>query len=161
MGTGKSAVGRALAERLGRPFLDLDRKIEKDARRSIPEIFSQGGEAIFRKLEARAVKEAAALRTHVVATGGGVMMDEANVQALKGSGVLVCLTADPDVILKRMQATLASRPLLSGLSPWERIQELLQLRAPFYARADVTFDTTNRSVQEVVEEVMRWIPGKL
>ena len=79
MGTGKSAVGKLLAQRLRRPFLDLDRKIEKEAGRPVLRIFAEDGEVGFRRLEAKAVREAAALNGHVIATGGGVMCDDGNV----------------------------------------------------------------------------------
>ena len=155
MGTGKSAVGRLLARRLKWPFLDLDKKIEKDAGRSIAEIFTAEGEAGFRRLEAKAVQDVVGLQSHVIATGGGVMCDEKNVEALKGSGFLVCLTASPEMILERTAPTLSSRPLLSGGDPRERIQALLALRTPFYAKADATMDTTNRTLQDVAEEILK------
>lgn len=158
MGTGKSAVGKMLARRLNRPFVDLDRQIEKEAGRSVQQIFERDGESAFRRLEAKGVREAATLKAHVIATGGGVMCDEGNVQALKSSGVLVCLTASTDTILERTSASLVSRPLLAphlykGAGK-ERITELLALRAPTYARADVTIDTTGRTLQEVSEEIL-------
>ena len=154
MGTGKSAVGRLLAQRLKRPFLDLDRMIEKETGRSVAQIFAEEGEAGFRERESQAVQSVAGLSGHVIATGGGVLMDETNVQILQKSGVLVCLTASPDVILKRTTASLPSRPLLNGSAPREQIEELLKLRAPFYARADVTIDTTDRSLEEIIEQIL-------
>ena len=154
MGTGKSAVGKLLARQLDRPFIDLDRKIEQKAGRTVQQIFAQDGEPAFRRLEAEAVREAAALKEHVIATGGGVMCDEKNVQALKASGVLICLTASPDVILERTSASSVSRPLLAGADPKERIETLLKLRAPYYAQSDWTIDTSNRPLQEVVEEIL-------
>ena len=154
MGTGKSAVGKLLARRLNRPFIDLDRQIEKEAGRTVQQIFERDGEPSFRRLEAKVAKEAAALKGHVIATGGGVMCDEENVQVLKSGGVLVCLTASADTILERTSASLVSRPLLAGGDPRERIMELLALRAPYYARADVTIDTTGRTLQEVNEEIL-------
>lgn len=160
MGTGKSVVGRELARRLGRPFVDLDRRIEKEAGRPVAQIFGGEGEAGFREREREAVREAAALEGHVIATGGGVMVDEENVRRLKGSGWVVCLTARPEVILQRTAATLQTRPLLAGGEPRERIESLLKLRAPFYAKADVAVDTSDRPVQEIVEEVLEWIAAK-
>ena len=164
MGTGKSAVGKLLARRLNRPFIDLDRQIEKEAGRSVQQIFERDGEPAFRRLEAKAVREAAALKEHVIATGGGVMCDEKNVQVLKASGILVCLTASPDVILERTSASLASRPLLAPLDhgltgpaggdPKDRIEALLKLRAPYYAQADITIDTGGRTLQQLVEEIL-------
>ena len=154
MGTGKSAVGKMLARNLHRPFIDLDRQIEKEAGQTVQQIFARDGEPAFRQLEAKGVREATGLKDHVIATGGGVMCSEDNVQALKASGVLVCLTAGADTILERTSSSLVSRPLLAGGDPKERINELLKLRAPYYARADVTIDTTGRTLQEVSEEIL-------
>jgi len=157
MGTGKSAVGRGLARRLKRPFLDLDERIAREAGRAIPEIFALEGEAGFRKRESKAVEWASGLKEHVVATGGGVMLEEANVERLKKSGILICLSARPDVIVRRTLNRLPSRPLLSGADPKGRVEELLKLRAPFYAQADVAIDTSDRSLEQVVAEVLREI----
>ena len=154
MGTGKSAAGKLLAERLKRPFVDLDRVIEKEAGRSVAEIFTEEGETVFREREARAVRSAVVLKDHVIATGGGVMLSDENVRLLKASGKLICLTASTEVILQRALASLPSRPLLAGADPLARIEQLLKLRAPFYAQADVTLDTSNRTVSEVVEEIL-------
>ena len=154
MGTGKSVVGKQLALRLNRPFIDLDRQIEKKAGRPVREIFARDGETAFRALEAAAVREASGLREHVIATGGGVMCEEGNVEALKKSGLLVCLTAGVDAILERTAASLSSRPLLAGGDPREKIEGLLKLRAPFYAKADITIDTGGRTPQQVVEEIL-------
>lgn len=154
MGTGKSAVGRLLAQRLNRVFLDLDRKIEKEAGHSIAEIFAKEGEAGFREREARAVREAVELKDHVIATGGGVMLREENIRLLKKCGRLICLTASPDAILQRTMATGPSRPLLAGHDPRARVEQLLKLRAPFYAQADRTIDTSEKSVEQVAEEIL-------
>lgn len=155
MGTGKSVVGRRLAKRLGRPFLDLDRGIEQRTGWTVAQIFAEEGEAGFRRLEKEAVRQAAALEGHVVATGGGVLMDEDNVRLLKSSGTVVCLTASPEVILKRVQATLPRRPMLAGGDPRQRVEALLALRAASYAKADVVVETSERSVDQVVEEVLK------
>lgn len=160
MGTGKSAVGRLLAERLGWPFMDLDRRIERTAGRAVAQIFAGEGEAGFRKREREEVRAAAALQGHVIATGGGVMADDENVRLLKGTGWLICLTANAEVILHRTAATLGTRPLLGGGDPRERIEALLKLRAPFYAKADVAVDTSDRPVKEIVEEIEKWIAAK-
>lgn len=155
MGTGKSAVGRLLSRRLGCPFVDLDEKIARDAGRPIPEIFASEGEAGFRKREREAVEWAAGLKRRVIATGGGVMLEEANVRRLKASGVVISLSAHPDIIVQRTLSTLPSRPLLNGPDPKGKVEELLALRAPFYALADRTVDTSDRSVEQVVEEVLK------
>ena len=157
MGTGKSAVGHLLAKRLKCRFVDLDERIQKKAGATIAEIFAKEGEPGFRKREAQEVKEAAELKSHVIATGGGVMLDEANVRLLKRAGRLVCLTARPEVIFQRTAASLPARPLLSGADSKERIEGLLKLRAPFYAQADLAVDTSDRSIRDVVDEIMEKI----
>ncbi len=160
MGTGKSAVGRLLAKRLRWRFVDLDERIQKKAKATIAEIFSKEGELGFRKREAEEVRQVAELKSHVIATGGGVMLDEGNVRLLKRTGTLICLTARPEVIFQRTTASLPSRPLLSGSDPCERIEELLKLRAPFYVQADVAVDTSGRSIKDVVEEIIAQLKMK-
>ncbi|MBI1953668.1 MAG: shikimate kinase [Candidatus Omnitrophica bacterium] len=155
MGTGKSAAGRLVAQRLKRPFVDLDRWIEKKAGRAVAQIFADSQEAGFRKLEQEAVEEVAPKPGQVIAAGGGVLLDEENVKRLKANGILVCLTATTEVILKRTLATLPHRPLLQGPRPQERIEELLALRAPSYALADLTIDTSGLTVKEVAEEIVK------
>ncbi len=154
MGTGKSAVGRLLARRLQRTFVDLDDRIAQAAGRSIARIFADEGETGFRKRESEAVAWVSALTSHVIATGGGVMLDDSNVHRLKESGILICLNARPDVIAKRTLGSLPARPLLSGPDPRQRIEQLLKERAPSYEKADRMIDTSDRSIQEVVEEIL-------
>ena len=155
MGTGKSAAGRLLAKGLKVPFVDLDERIVRQAGQTVPEIFAKEGESGFRKREAREVTRVCTKTGQVIATGGGVLLNEENVRQLKEAGILICLTARPEVILSRTLSSLPSRPLLSGTDPRERIEELLKLRKPSYAKADVTIDTSDRSVQGVVEEILR------
>lgn len=154
MGTGKSAVGRRLSRHLKRPFVDLDERIAREAGKSVPEIFAGEGEHGFRKRESEAVRHAAGLKGHVIATGGGVMLEEANVRRLKASGLVICLSARPHVVIRRVLASLPSRPLLGGSDPRGKVEELLRMRAPFYAKADRTIDTSDRSIKEVVEEIL-------
>jgi shikimate kinase len=149
-----------LAKRLKRPFADLDQRIAREARQTIPQIFASEGEDGFRKRESEAVAWAASLKEHVIAAGGGALLAEENTKLLKGSGLLVCLTARPDVIFQRTTATLPSRPLLNAGSPRERIAEMMQLRAASYAQADVTVDTSDKSIEEVAEEIMKKVEGQ-
>ncbi len=153
MATGKSSVGRQLASRLGYDFVDVDGLIEAEAGMPIPAIFTRQGEAAFRELEARMVESAAGRVGCVIATGGGAIVNPRNLEALRRSGVIVTLTADPDIILSRIGAG-ADRPLLEGGEKRERIQDLLAARAPVYARADLSVDTSNRSVDEVVDHLV-------
>jgi shikimate kinase len=153
MGTGKTAVGKRVAKRLGRPFLDLDAEIEREEGTPIREIFAGKGEPYFRRRERDLVARAAALQGAVVATGGGAVADPENLKVLKETGTVICLTARPEVIFERTQRANV-RPLLQGEDPLVKIQELLEARAEAYARADATIDTTDKSVDEVVEEVI-------
>lgn len=156
MGTGKTVVGRRLAAHLGRELLDTDALIERAAGRTVREIFAADGEARFRELERQAVREACAAGDVVVSTGGGTLLDERNVDALRDGGLLVCLTASPRVIARRVRGSVADRPLLNGHpSLTGRIRELLDARQPMYARVPLQIDTSNLSVDDVVTEIAR------
>jgi shikimate kinase len=159
MGTGKSTVGRELARKKKWHFVDLDELIELKEKRSISDIFSQSGEPYFRRVERQVLKEVARERGFVVACGGGIVTNEDNIATMKDSGVVVCLTACVDTIFART-AQFAHRPLLSVPEPKKQIELLLKLRAPFYARADKTIDTSKISVQEVVARISRLIAQK-
>ncbi len=155
MGTGKSVVGRRLAQRLGWRFVDTDALIERKEGLTIPQIFAQKGEPYFRRVEREVVVEVCrGEEAVVVATGGGAIVDEESWQGMRESGMIVGLGASPEVILARVGRD-GGRPLLQGGSPLERIRSLLQQRAQAYARADITVDTSEMGVEEVVEEVLR------
>jgi shikimate kinase len=149
MGTGKTAVGRALAARLGRTFVDTDRWIAEDAGLPIPRIFAEQGEVAFREREAAAIVRAAALSHAVIATGGGALGRSENVERLRATGILVCLTARPEVILARTRPW-TDRPMLAGAAdPAARVAELLAARETLYAQADFAVDTSDIHVSEV------------
>ncbi|MGP1470405.1 MAG: shikimate kinase [Schwartzia sp. (in: firmicutes)] len=157
MGTGKSSTGKMLALRLGCSFLDLDHYIEQQTEKSVAEIFAEQGEAHFRCLERRAVREITARQNLVLATGGGTVADDENRRLLKDWGVTVCLKASVEVILART-ACHGERPLLERLSQGERRQAtetLLQRRARAYDEADYFVDTSELSPLQVVEEITR------
>lgn len=153
MGTGKSAVGRLLAERLGREFVDLDALIESSAGCPIPRIFAEEGEAGFRKREREAVRQVASRTGLVVATGGGVVLDPDNVRDLGTGGDVVCLTATPATILARVGSD-RNRPLLQGGDPLVRIKELLAKRAPAYAAVAWQVATDGLDAGAVADRVM-------
>jgi len=159
MGTGKSAAGRRLADQLRMSFIDLDQQIEAEAQQTIETLFKLEGEAGFRKREAQAVKRLGGLDNHVLATGGGAVLDPENLSQLKALGPLVCLTARPEVIQQRTQSNAADRPLLDGEASLDRIEALLQDRAPFYAQAEYTIDTSNQSHQQVVDAIIKQVDG--
>jgi len=153
MATGKSSVGPKLALRLGYDFVDVDALIEVEAGMPVPEIFSTYGEGAFRSLESRMLERVAARARCVIATGGGAIVDVRNLELLRRNGVIVTLTAEPDVILERIGSR-NDRPMLQGGETRERIGHLLAERAAAYAKADLTVDTSTRTVEEVVTHLV-------
>jgi len=153
MGTGKSAVGRNLAARLGRRFFDTDGVIEQEAKAPIADIFAEKGEPYFRALEKRVINQVCNEKKVVIATGGGAMVDEKNVARLKESGTVICLTATPEIILERVRGN-SNRPLLQGNDPLAKIRSLLTVRAEAYAKADMTINTANLSIEKVAETII-------
>ncbi len=156
MGTGKTAVGQALAERLGRRFLDTDRLVEEGAGLSIPHLFDRFGEEWFREREAEAV---ASLKDHppgtvVAATGGGAVLREENRRIFRECGVVVLLTASLEAILRRVQRQ-GGRPLLRAAQVRERVLFLCREREPYYRECDLAVDTTGRTPARVAAEVVR------
>jgi shikimate kinase len=163
MATGKTEVGRRLARVLGRPFVDIDGLVEAAAGRKVADIFAADGEVRFRELERAAVAEACQVPDAVVATGGGTLLDPDNRRRLAAAGPIVCLSAAPEVIARRVGRG-ASRPLLAtrngGVDRLARIQALLAERAPAYALATHTVDTSGLGVDEVVERVRALVAGR-
>jgi shikimate kinase len=153
MGTGKTCVGRAVAERLGMTYVDLDDLIEAREGTTISAIFATKREPYFRRVETEVAKEAARLERHVIATGGGVVLNEANVRALEATGVGICLNAAAEVIYDRVKDE-TQRPLLAVADPLARIRALLAHRAPFYAKVSHQIDTSGKPVEAVIEEVV-------
>lgn len=158
MGTGKTSLGKLLATRLGRPFVDIDKKIEDETQLSIPKIFEQYGEEHFRELERVAVKELSEKRGLVIATGGGTIKDEENLRLLKSSGLLICLTTEPEEILNRTSRR-GERPVLDGGGEerLETIKKLLAERKKFYDRADYQVDTTEWSPLQIIDDICRYL----
>ncbi|MBI2832336.1 MAG: shikimate kinase [Chloroflexi bacterium] len=155
MGTGKTAVGKVLAQKLGKEFVELDCLIEQKTGKTIPDIFSQDGEIAFRELEIEVTKEVAKRQNLVIACGGGLVLNKINIDRLKEKGVIVLLTASPSVILKRTLHDGGTRPLLKTPERLTRIRELLAFRKPFYERAaDIKVDTSRLSTESVAKEIM-------
>jgi shikimate kinase len=154
MATGKSAVGRVVAGRLGREFVELDDLIERKAGKTIPEIFRQDGEPAFRELEIEAAREVAGKKNLVIACGGGVVLNKINIDRLKREATIVCLTASPEVILERALSEGETRPLLETPDKLATIKELMDFRKPFYEEAaDMTIDTSNLDVESVARQI--------
>ena len=160
-GTGKSSVGRRLAERLAWRFLDLDDTIVAMAGKSVPAIFAEDGEARFRELESQALRAACTGEHAVVATGGGAVVAETNREFMLANGFVVCLEASPTAIHARLQRhreedeAAALRPLLEGNEPRTRIAALKSQRQAFYAASHATVHTDDLGEAEVAEEVHR------
>jgi 3-dehydroquinate synthase len=152
MGTGKSEVGTRLAQRLGMKFIDCDATIEAKTGRSIADIFERSGEERFRRLEREEIARVSRRWGLVVATGGGAPQDPANMAALKRAGIVICLTARPEVIWERTRGA-SERPLLAVPDPRARIAELLAERRSCYAQADRSFDTSDLSPERAAEAV--------
>jgi shikimate kinase len=157
MGTGKTVVGRALAQKSGRAFVDLDSCIEEKEKITINEIFQTKGEAYFRGIEKEALLNASQKTGTVVSCGGGIVMDPDNMARMKETGVCICLTASPQEILKRIGVT-THRPLLHNGDPLERIQSLLSSRDSHYRQADILIDTTHLSITEIAAAILEKLP---
>jgi len=155
MGTGKTVVGKALAEKLGKDFVEMDTLIEQKAGKPISEIFQQDGEIAFRELEIEVTSEVAGNKNQVIACGGGLVLNTINIDRLKKDSVIVYLTASPRVILKRVSDDGGERPLLKASNKAEKIQELLKFRKPFYEQAaDIRVNTSNLDVNSVAEQII-------
>lgn len=155
MGTGKSAVGPLVARALGYTYVDLDREIEQAAGMTVPHIFARQGESAFRALEAQALHRVSQRERCVVATGGGVVLSEANRRLLAGTGHVVCLAASPAAIVRRTARARHRRPLLDPKAGdlTATVRRLLAERAPFYGECHHMVDTTGRPVAAVAREV--------
>ncbi len=152
MGVGKTSVGTRLAKDLGYIFVDTDTLIEADQKTTITEIFARSGEPYFRDVEAMIIREVMGRESQVVSTGGGAVIRDENRASFKRAGFVVCLTARPEVIFERIKHE-THRPLLQTPDPRAKIKELLDSRAKFYAQADITIDTSEKSVDAVISEI--------
>ena len=154
MGVGKTTVGRRLAERLGRPFLDTDILIEETHSMTIAEIFERYGERFFREKEKEVVSHVSKLAECVIATGGGVVLDPGNVARLKDWGLLIHLALSPDKIFERIGGEL-TRPLLRKEDPMLALEDFYRSREAFYqACSDLTVDRNGMDVEETVEKIL-------
>lgn len=154
MGTGKTSVAERLAARMGKRCLDLDAVIAEKSGKTIPRIFEEDGEKVFRNLETEAVKEASRKSGVVLACGGGVVLDKVNIEHLRRNSVIICLTAKPEKILERVGAS-GTRPLLNVQDRSERMRRLLSSRDQLYeGSADHMVDTTDLTIDQVVERIV-------
>jgi shikimate kinase len=152
MGTGKTTVGRLLARRFRMTFLDMDDVIEEREGRKISAIFADSGEAYFRKVERDLVQELSQKSELVIGTGGGIVLNPDNITDYSRSGLVVCLHAAPEVILRRVE-TQSHRPLLEGGEKRRRILDILETRRPLYAAIPHQVDTTALTPEEVAARI--------
>ncbi len=154
MGAGKTCVGRRLARRLGRPFVDADDEIVRAAGADIPEIFRRLGEAAFREGERRVIARLLEGPVHVLATGGGAFVDPATRALVRQRAVSVWLRADLDLLDRRTRGR-GGRPLLDGPDPRATLAALLAAREPCYAEADVIVESDESPPEKMVDRVLR------
>ena len=154
MGTGKTTIGRAVAQRLRFRLLDSDHEIEAQQGKPIPEIFAQEGEAKFRSMERAFIETGHPADGCVVACGGGLVVQPGMLELLKSKGVLVCLHASLETILKRTSAN-RNRPLLDVEDPMDRIRVLYAEREPVYKRSGAVILTDHRPTSDIISHVLR------
>jgi shikimate kinase len=154
MGTGKTVVGKILARRLGLVLIDVDAEIEREQKTSISEIFRHSGEASFRDIESDMIKRLSRMKNAVLSTGGGAVLRSENMDALRENGIIVCLEASPETILRRTGAS-GDRPLLQVDDPLQKIRELYDYRRPYYEKADIIIDTDDMEPPEIVEDIIK------
>ena len=156
MGTGKTAVGQALARKLGMKFIELDRLIEEQAGKKIAEIFRAQDETAFRELEIEATRQIAGEKNAVIACGGGIVLNKINIDRLREDAIMVYLTASPQTILKRVAGEKGQRPLLAVNDQLKTVTDMLKFRKPYYERsADITINTSRKNIETVAQEIIR------
>jgi shikimate kinase len=161
MGAGKSSIGRRLASRLNIPFVDADTEIEKAAGMSIADIFARHGEADFRSGEARVIGRLLDGGPQVLATGGGAVMNADTRAAIKAKGVSIWLTAEVEVLMRRIHKRRHERPMLQAADPAARLRELLAEREPVYALSDLTVQSREAPHEAIVTEIVAVLSGFL
>lgn len=153
MGCGKSSIGRRLATRLALPFIDADEEIERVARKSISEIFTDHGEAFFRDREAKVIARLLSGGPQVLATGGGAFMTEETRAQIREAGISIWLRAELPVLMRRVGKR-DTRPLLKDSDPEAVMRRLMDARYPVYAEADITVESRDVPHEAIVSEIV-------
>jgi shikimate kinase len=153
MGTGKTTVGKALAKMLHMKLVDVDEEIEISLKMTINDIFKIYGEPYFRDIETAMIKKLSRNRNCVISTGGGAVLRDENMEAMKENGIVFCLDANAETILERTGNN-EDRPLLKVENPKRKIEELLSYRKPFYEKAGIMIETGGKTPLQIAEEIM-------
>ena len=154
MGSGKSAIGRTIAKKLGRRFIDTDRFLERKIGKTITEIFNETSEITFRTLEKEIIKKVSQYIGIVIATGGGAIKDPENFNFLKQSGWIIALYASPETLYKRIAGKRVRPLLLNQEDPIKKLEEILSERKSMYAKADFQVDTENKEINDIADEII-------
>jgi len=153
MGTGKTAVGKELSRLLSMKLVDVDEEIERSQNMKINDIFREFGEKHFRNIETDMIMKISKEKNIIISTGGGAVLREDNMDALRQNGLIFCLTANPDTVLKRTCDS-DERPLLKVENPRAKIEEMLSFRRPYYEKAGTVIDTEGKTPLEIAEEIV-------
>jgi len=157
MGTGKSSVGKILAEKMGAKYIDTDAMVEAKAGMGVHEIFEAYDEPEFRRLESEVLETITDGDNNVVSTGGGIVVTHRNIELMMNTGIVVTLIANADIILDRVSMDETERPLLSADEPLEDIKRLLFERAALYIKSHHVVDTSDITPEEAANEIMELI----
>ena len=157
MGSGKSAIGRTIAKKLIRRFIDTDRYLERKAGKTIAEIFEERGEAEFRAFEKEVIKKLSQYVGIVIATGGGSIKDPENFRYLKESGWIIALYASPETLYKRIAGKRIRPLLLNEEYPIKKLEEILDERKMMYAQADFQVDTEGKEIDQIADEIINFL----
>ena len=159
MGTGKTVVGRRLAVLLNKSFIDTDAEVESITEKTIVQLFAQDGAVRFRSEEALLVKKLENQNDLVISTGGGIVLNPENIISLKKNGILIGLSAPPEIVYQRVKHK-RNRPLLNKGDVLSKIEELFAERANAYDVAEYIIETGDKQVEDVVNEVVSYLRDK-
>ena len=153
MGTGKSTIGRSLANKLGFDFIDSDNWIEESLKMKIPQIFEKKGEDYFRSLEKNFILKELPSGNYIIACGGGLCIPPGMMDLLKKEGITICLTASADQIFQRIGSD-PNRPLLEGSKTTKQIEDILAKRKETYDSADLVIKTDHLSPERIIDSII-------
>lgn len=157
MATGKTTIGKELSQKLNMGFIDIDKLIEEKMEMLISEIFEVYGEDYFRQIEKETIEEAMKLENITISCGGGVCLDPENIKNIRQNSQVILLEADPETIIKRTEND-ETRPLLKDRKQKEDIRKIMEERKDsYYKAADIIIDTNNKSVLNIIDEIIKKI----